>query len=177
MSRRPLTRKIATSLAAILILAAGCADQSPTSLELKPETISAARGGHGRAKAKVARAEHDAGFHSRVIGPKGGTLKFGIGELEVPRGAVDRPVRFTARTDGSDLSVDFGPHGLQFNEGREPTLTFDVKGYHGNLAELEIVYVDDADNIIETVTSFTDVGGRKISGRLAHFSRFVLASN
>lgn len=175
--RRPLTRKIATSLAAILILAAGCAEQSPTSVELAPGTFSAARGGHGRIKAKVAHAQHHAGSYARVIGPKGGKLRFGIGVLDVPRGALDRPVRLTATTDGSALSVTFGPHGTRFNAGHEPTLTFDVKGYDGDLSALQIVYVDDADNVLEEVTSFSDVGGRKVSGNIAHFSRFVLASN
>ena len=44
MKRRPLFASVITSLAAILILAAGCGEQSPTATQLEPTTISASRG-------------------------------------------------------------------------------------------------------------------------------------
>lgn len=180
MSLRPVTTKLVSSLAAILILAAGCTDRNPTAVELTSSSIAAAKGpGHGPGKkAKtLSVGEYAAGTYSESIGPMGGRLKFGNGELVFPRGALDREVVIVATTDGSSLSVDFGPEGLTFNEDHLPTLIFDTKGYDGDLGALQILHVDAEGNILEEVPTFADLGGHKVGGPIGHFSAYALVAD
>jgi hypothetical protein len=174
MNRRSLF-KAGLPLAAILILAAGCADHSPTAVELDPASLGANRSatvvkGSGPA---VVSHHHEAGSYSAMITHRGGTLDFGIGSITFPAGALKGPTRITAVTDGETVGVTFGPHGTQFPADAMPTLTFVIPG--GVPAGAYIAYVDEAGTFIEFVETSRGSTGTTVSGKLPHFSKLVMA--
>lgn len=171
MARRPLF-KAAVPLAAILILAAGCGDHSPTAVSLESSSIAEARSG---AKANVVSHQHESGTYWANIGKHGGTLDFGIGTISFPAGALEKTTKITAVTDGETMSVTFGPHGTQFPVSAQPTITFQV-GDSGVPAGAHIAYVNGDDEIIELVVTEWNSSGTAVSGKLPHFSKLVLAA-
>ena len=170
MIRRPVLTSALSSLAAILILAAGCGEQNPTSAALQPSGAAAARDG---VKARVVTSHYAAGTYFAVIGPDGGTLDFGIGSLVVPAGAVTQPTRISAFSNGSDVAVDFQPHGLTFTSGHEPTLWFDLGNAPDDNPQVEIQYLDDAGFILEKLPSQLDATGLTVSAQIRHFSPYA----
>jgi hypothetical protein len=112
MARRPFF-KAASSVAAILILAAGCGEQTPTAVQIESPSLSSASAPKGP-KANVVKTKFHAGTYAAVIGPEGGRIDFGIGTIDFPAGAVAHAIRITATTDGEHLGVTFAPHGLRF---------------------------------------------------------------
>lgn len=172
MSHRLAFPSVISTTAAILILAAGCADQSPTATRLDPTARVSAAQMVGQ-KVNAVRAEHrfQAGAVQQVIGPEGGTIQFGIGEIEFPAGAVAHPTLIAASVDGETMAVDFAPHGLQFSAGAEPRLTF----YTGGIGdgELVITYVGADADILEVIP--TSRGSGIAWGLLTHYSKYVLS--
>jgi hypothetical protein len=174
MKRRPLLASVITSLTAILILAAGCGDQSPTATRLEPTTLNASRGGVGH-HARTIKRHHRAGHVSETIGRRGGTIDFGIGTLVVPPGALRHNTRISATVNGEDLAVEFEPHGLKFRRGREATLTFDLRDAQLDNDSPQIEYVDSSNTIIESLRTSINSAARQASTQIAHFSIYVMA--
>lgn len=174
MKRRPLLASVITSLTAILILAAGCGDQSPTATRLEPTTLNASRGGVGH-HARTIKRHHRAGHFSQTIGRRGGTIDFGIGSLVVPPGALRHPTRISATVNGEDLAVEFEPHGLRFRRGHEATLTFDLRDIRLENDHPEIEYVDTSNTILESLPTTIYSAAHLASTQIAHFSIYVMA--
>jgi hypothetical protein len=175
MKRRPLLASVITSLTAILILAAGCGDQSPTATRLEPTTLNASRGGVGH-HARTIKRHHRAGHVSETIGRRGGTIDFGIGTLVVPPGALRHNTRISATVNGEDLAVEFEPHGLKFRRGREATLTFDYARSDGEADDLQVFYVDNSETILESLPTLRSSNRQTFSTKLEHFSGYLLGS-
>jgi hypothetical protein len=159
--RRPVFSAVLGTVAGILILASGCADQGPTSVQLQP------------AKAISAGKAYSGGTYSASIGSEGGILNFPVGRIVFPAGAVAGETRITARLDGREMAATFGPHGLRFPDGKEPTIEFDLAGLKIDASKLGIVYVDDSDHILESLVTETHDG--HATSELRHFSKYVLA--
>jgi hypothetical protein len=176
MARRPFF-KAASSLAAILILAAGCGDQTPTAVQLQETGLAASGSQATGPKANVVKTRYAAGTYAAVIGPQGGRIDFGIGSLDFPAGALSRTTRITATTDGENLGVTFGPHGLQFPEGRQPMLSFAAIDDSHDIATANILYVDEDHRVLETVATVRDIAGRALRGHLHHFSTYAIAKD
>jgi hypothetical protein len=175
MARRPFF-KAASSLAAILILAAGCGDQTPTAVHLQ-ETGPAASGSQATGpKVNVVKTRYAAGTYAAVIGPQGGRIDFGIGSLDFPAGALSRTTRITATTDGENLGVTFGPHGLQFPEGRQPMLGLSYMDVATDPEGLQIVYVNNMGEILEELTTSADISTSTVGATLRHFSTYWMAA-
>lgn len=174
MKRRPLLASVITSLTAILILAAGCGDQSPTATRLEPTTLNASRGGVGQHATTVKR-HHRAGQFTQTIGRRGGTIDFGIGTLVVPPGALRHTTQISATVNGEDLAVEFEPHGLTFRRGHEATLMFDYRDARLDNDSPQIEYVDASNTILESIQTTINSSLRQASARIAHFSIYVMA--
>jgi hypothetical protein len=174
MKRRPLLASLVSSLAAILLLAAGCGEQSPTASRLEPTELAAARQGVGR-RARVLKARYHAGRFSRTLGPDGGTLSFRIGRLIVPPGALSGRTRITAYVNGEDLAVEFQPHGLAFHPGHEPILEINFRKAPFPDSDLHIQYVDSLMNLLESLPTSTDPESNVARAPIAHFSLYCLA--
>lgn len=166
MIRRRLFASAIASAAAILILAAGCAEQTPTAVTLEPTSVQAGKAGIGKT-ISVLKSSHQAGTFSAVITPAGGTIDFGIGSITFPAGAVSRATAVSATVNGADLAVEFQPHGTTFPAGHEPTLTFNA-GAPGS-----IYYVDKAGRVLEALRTRFDGSG--IHAELGHFSHYATA--
>jgi hypothetical protein len=174
MNRRSLF-KAGLPLAAILILAAGCADHSPTAVELDPASLGANRSatvvkGSGPA---VVSYHHEAGSYSAMITHRGGTLDFGIGSITFPAGALKEPARITAVTDGENLGAVFGPHGLEFPQPVEVTF----RSSSPIPADAFVIYVSEAGEVLETISGTISADRRSIKFLTDHFSGFQLATN
>ena len=174
MKRRPLVASLVSSLAAILILAAGCGEQSPTAAHLEPTGLAAARTGVGR-RVEPIRARYHAGRFSKIIGPEGGILSFRIGRLIIPRGALSARAEITAYVNGEDLAVEFAPHGLTFRPGHEPTLSISYRYTQINERPVHVQYVDSSMRLLERLPTSTDDMTQTARARLEHFSIYCLA--
>lgn len=171
MTRRPTFFSAASSLAAILILAAGCSEHSPTAIQLEPSVVSSARAEIGaKVSPMLAATRYAAGTYAAVIGPEGGSLAFGIGAMEFPEGALSRPTRITAEVDGATLGVKFGPSGLVFPAEAQPILSF--KGDVKDPAQLTIAHVSEKDEVIEFLS--TTLASGIWQAEVSHYSKYVL---
>jgi hypothetical protein len=173
MTRRPSFATAVTSVAAILILAAGCSEPGPTAARLEPTVVSASRSAIG-ARAQILHARYRAGTYTTVVTPRGGTLDFGIGSISFPAGAVSSAVRISATVDGQTLAVNFEPHGTVFAAGHEPTLRFQVPS---SLDRASIFYVDDELKIVEAIATAADTSSGTAAGVIGHFSQYVIATD
>lgn len=171
MSRRILSTPLVSSLAAILILAAGCSDQAPTGAELGSSYHAVAL-----PEAGLVPSYSRSGGTSRVIGPDGGTIRAGRITLSFPAGALAAPTEITVSPDARHLGVTFGPHGITFPAGHQPTATFSYQGI-GNLPErdLTVLYLSDSGIALEKLTASVDTGAKTVSAQLGHFSQYLLA--
>lgn len=174
MNRRPMVASLVSSLAAILILAAGCGEQSPTATRLEPTGVAAARAGVGK-RVQPARAKYRAGRFSTTIGPEGGVLSFRIGTLVIPQGALSANTRITAHVDGEELAVVFQPHGLTFRRGHEPTLQIGYRNIERSGSAIHIQYVDSSMRLLETLPTLTNTASSVAWAPIEHFSIYCLA--
>jgi hypothetical protein len=172
MTRRPSVTTAVTSLAAILILAAGCSEPGPTAARLEPTVVSASRSVIGT-QARVVHATYSAGTYSAVVTPSGGTLDFGIGSISFPAGAVQSAVRISATVDGQTLAVNFEPHGTMFAAGHEPTLRLELTGAVEDTSGTEIQYLSDSGLILERLPTAVDNLNGSISTQIQHFSPYA----
>lgn len=111
---------------------------------------------------------------TREVGPAGGVIEFGAHRLEVPKGALDRPVTITAEAmPEAGNAVRFGPEGLRFAV-RAP-LRLSYANCQPSLLPKAIVYTDNLLRILELLQTLDDKSGKAVTARLDHFSRYAVA--
>lgn len=114
-----------------------------------------------------------------VIGPKGGKLKIGRYELDVPRRALADTVTITMRTLPDSVSgVEFAPHGLRFAAGADVRLRLDYDSCPAARRSgkpKRVAYIDDQRRVLEVNASQDDVIFAETDGQLAHFSKYAVA--
>lgn len=111
---------------------------------------------------------------SKSIGYWGGSISFGNHTLVVPQGALSSRVTITAtQVEGSEIAVDFQPHGLVFQKPVRLTLGY---GYCSPPPDfnLEMLYVIGS-TALEWVNTSNDTVDHLLSGDLHHFSKYVIA--
>jgi hypothetical protein len=112
---------------------------------------------------------------TRTIGSGGGTIYFGRHSLYVPPGALKEPVSITATVKGgSEVKVNFEPHGLRFE--RSAVLTLSYAHCPTRPVQPKLVYVSDLLSILErSRVNLDDEYGRRVIGKLDHFSGYATA--
>ena len=161
--RRPVFSAVLGTVAGILILASGCADQNPTASQLKPaEALSAARA-------------YQRGSFAGSIGPSGGSINFPIGQIVFPAGAVSNETIITATLNGRTLAVDFQPH-IVFPSHAQPTLTISFGGLAVAARDLVVYHVDDSGNVIDRIVPAIDTANSGASVGVESFSHFILGA-
>ena len=172
MSRRTLFTPLVSSLTAILILAAGCSDQAPTGAELGSSYHAVAL-----PEAGLVPSFSRSGSVSRVIGPDGGTIQADRITISFPAGAVSTPTEITVSPDTRNLGVTFGPHGIQFPAGHQPTASFSYQGI-ANLpeADLTIFYLSETGVALEKLAASVNTSAKTVSAQLRHFSEYTVAT-
>jgi len=113
----------------------------------------------------------------QTVGPLGGVIAAGKYTLAVPPKALASNVTITMEAMSDSVNnVRFSPDGLVFNSTAKPTLTM----WWGNCPApsdpnaVGIVYVSDAFNLLELLSSYTDPWGFTTSAALSHFSRYAI---
>jgi hypothetical protein len=172
MSRRSLFSPLISSVAAILILAAGCSDRTPTTAQLETSYDAVLL-----PEAGLTPSFSRSGSASRVIGPEGGEIKAGRITISFPAGALSQPTEISVAPDPKKLAVTFGPHGTQFPAGAEPTLTFNYAGI-ANLPErdLTVYYVSNSGVVLEKLTASVDTDAKTVTVKPGHFSNYAVAT-
>ncbi|MDQ3997906.1 MAG: hypothetical protein M3303_12920 [Gemmatimonadota bacterium] len=114
------------------------------------------------------------GSVTQTIGWGGGVIRVGPHSLHIPTGALTAPVAITATASaGSQVKVDFQPHGLRFQ--RPAALTLSYSHCSTSPVKPKVVYVDDALTILELVPSVNDTWNRQSTAKLSHFSGYAFA--
>jgi hypothetical protein len=114
----------------------------------------------------------------QTVGPEGGTLLVGPHKLTIPAGALATPVQIRAEAPvGTVNSVRLSPEGLTFAAGKPATLTLSYANCPllGQLLPKRIAYTTDLLAILSYVISVDDLLAKRVSGTLAHFSRYAVA--
>jgi hypothetical protein len=114
------------------------------------------------------------GSVTRTVGSGGGTIYLGKHSLYIPPGALPGPVSITATArGGSEVKLDFQPHGLRFQ--RPAVLTLSYAHCPSRPVRPTMVYVTDQLSILERQASLDDKYGRRVVGKLDHFSGYAIA--
>jgi hypothetical protein len=169
----------AALVAAAVVLALSCADQSPVGVA-------------PRAPMPAARRADLLGLDVRVplltctplpsvtvtqtIGPDGGTLQVGPHTLSIPPGALDLPVSITATAPSDTVNrIVFQPQGLTFRQPATLTMSYANCSVLGVWLPEQIVYTTDALQILEYLHSWDDVWSQTATAPLTHFSDYAIA--
>ena len=172
MIRHPLAKVFA--LASFLAFAGCTSADGPTGLPGEPSTLL----GSGVGSGLLACDPLPYAINTVSIGPEGGSISVGPHVLTVPAGALAAPVEITAEAPSERVnSVRLLPEGLVFAPGKPARLTLSYANCPllGRLLPKRIAYTDDLLSILSYVLSADDLLGRKVTGNLEHFSRYVVA--
>jgi hypothetical protein len=155
------------ALAGILITTGGCAESPSAPVEVGAglELLALPQG--------PSFAVSAGGYASKVIGPEGGIIALGDSRLTFPAGAVSQPTEISVRADGRFQGVRLSPHGLQFPANAQPVLELRAKGSAAARGDLQVVYVDEVNQILEVLP--TTRHGNTVSVNLEHFSGYLLS--
>lgn len=111
-----------------------------------------------------------------TIGPEGGTITVGPHSLVIPPGALDSTVTITATAPSDTVNViDFEPQGLQFDRAAALTMSYANCNTLGSLLPKQIVYTDNALDILEYLLSMDNLWKKQVTGQLHHFSTYAVA--
>ena len=104
------------------------------------------------------------------------TLRVGPHKLIFAPGSLRQETLITAKFDRDSVrSIQFGPEGLRFRHGHEPTLRMSVHGCGQLTGTMSIVYAkDDLSRVRETLSSLVDLGVARVSAPIRHFSRYAV---
>jgi hypothetical protein len=167
-------RLLAVLLAACLVVSScGEPPASPAVPAAQADLIGALLQPTGLLKCSDLPADSD----TETIGPAGGKLTAGPHTLVIPAGALDEPTKITmsVRTGRGVNAVHFEPEGLQFARSAALTMSYANCDLLGKLLPKRIAYADDALNIVTYVLSLDNLWGKRVTGRLDHFSDYVVA--
>lgn len=113
---------------------------------------------------------------TKVIGPAGGTITVGPHSFTVPPFALNRWVTITATApSGKYNRVQFTPDGLQFQRSASLTMSYANCNLLGLLTPKHIAYVNDDLKILYYLLSVDDLLGKKVTGKVDHFSEYAMA--
>ncbi len=113
---------------------------------------------------------------SKVIGPNGGTLRVGPHTLRVPAGALRYPVRITGSIERERVNrIEFEPHGLEFRRPASLTMSYANCDLLGRLLPKRVAYVTPNLRILYLLESIDNVGQKKVTGEVDHFSEYAVA--
>jgi hypothetical protein len=121
----------------------------------------------------VACEQRIAAADSALIGPSGGTLRVGNNELVVPPGALTENVLLRGEVPADTVaSIRLSPEGLVFR--RPAGLVLDAAGCANPGEAAKVLYLDDADNVLEEIDAYYDPSWKRVAAPINHFSRYAL---
>jgi hypothetical protein len=114
---------------------------------------------------------------TQTIGVAGGTISAGPHTLVIPPGALLGPttITMTAPAGLGVNAVKFAPEGLQFTTPAVLSMSYSNCNLLGKLLPKRIAYTDDNLNIITYLLSLDNLLGKRVTGKVNHFSDYVVA--
>ena len=96
--------------------------------------------------------------------------------LFIPPGALSHPVMIKGEAPTDTVnSVRFSPEGLQFEHSATLTLSYSNCSLLGGLlTPKRVAYTTDDLHILSYLPSQDDLLGRKVTGKVDHFSRYAV---
>ncbi|MEO8879763.1 MAG: hypothetical protein ABI446_05155 [Gemmatimonadaceae bacterium] len=164
-------RSIASFL--LLVGTVACADHATPTAPPSPSAphLSFSKGKDGNKVAVCKLQKED--WRSAQIGSKGGKVKVGSTELDVPAGALARTVTITAHSlPTTSASVQFAPEGLHF--AVPATLKMDYSKCDTPVLGVTVVYVQ-ADTVTEVEPSQNHPVLKYVVAKIGHFSSYAVA--
>jgi hypothetical protein len=175
------TRAVVAALVGLSILSSSCGDapSSPTNIrapEAGVETDASLLGWLLNSLNLLSCTPLPAATTTQTVGAAGGTINVGPHKLVIPAGALSSNVTITATAPSVPRrEVQFQPHGLQFEEKATLTMSYAQCSLVAQLIPKKIVYVDDNLNILELLLSLDNFLAKKVTGKLDHFSGYVVS--
>ncbi|HJS43961.1 MAG TPA: hypothetical protein VJ755_10855 [Gemmatimonadales bacterium] len=114
---------------------------------------------------------------ARIIGSEGGSISAGPHTLVIPPAALSQPtaITMTLLTGRGVNAVSFAPEGLQFRRPVALTMSYTNCNLLGTLLPKRIAYIDGELNVLEYLLSLDNLFAKRVTGKLDHFSDYVVA--
>src|SRR2546426_4152801 len=170
-------RRLLVAPVLLLVAALACTDRIPTSVPAAPAPDASLIGGLLGATGLLKCSSLPYASQTKTIGPLGGTISAGPHTLVIPPGALSSPtaITMTAPTGLGVNAVKFQPEGLRFTAPAVLTMSYANCSLLGILLPKRIAYTDDNLNIISYLLSLDNILSKRVSGKVNHFSDYVVA--
>ena len=164
-------------VALVVCVIGSCSDRAPTAPAPVAAPDASLIGDLLRPTGLLQCSALPAASASQTIGPEGGSITVGPHVLWVPAGALAKPTTITATlvTGQGVNGVRFQPEGLQFDSPAYLTMSYANCNLLGKLLPKRIAYTTDVLDIVEYLLSIDNLFSRKVTGRVPHFSEYVIA--
>lgn len=164
-------------VALVVCVIASCSDRAPTAPAPLPAPDASLIGDLLRPTGLLQCSALPAASVTQTIGPTGGTITVGPHVLRIPAGALDQPTSITATLDTQRgvNGISFQPEGLRFATPASLTMSYANCSLLGSLLPKRIAYTTNLLNIVEYLLSLDNIFTKKVTGRVPHFSEYVIA--
>jgi len=164
-------------VALVVCVIASCSDRAPTAPAPVPAPDASLIGDLLRPTGLLQCSALPAASVTQTIGPEGGSITVGPHVLRIPAGALDQPTTITASLDNNRgvNGIRFAPEGLQFDTPAYLTMSYANCNLLGKLLPKRIAYTSDLLDIVEYLLSVDNLFTKKVTGRIPHFSEYVIA--
>ncbi|SRR5437667_5330065 len=170
-------RRLLIAPVLLLVVALACTDRTPTSVPAAPAPDASLIGGLLGATGLLKCSSLPYASQTRTIGPLGGTISAGPHTLVIPPGALTSPtaITMTAPTGLGVNAVKFQPAGLRFVTPAALTMSYSNCSLLGKILPKRIAYTDDNLSIISYLLSLDNLFSKNVTGKVNHFSAYVVA--
>lgn len=111
-----------------------------------------------------------------LVGPRGGSLRVGAYQLDIPAGALNRTVLISmTQVAGPINSTRLSPHGLQFSRPARLTMSYENCDPNPSGGTNKILYVTESLHAIEAPPSRDNKRQNEVEALIDHFSRYAVA--
>ena len=162
----------------LLVVALACTDRTPTSVApVAPTPDASLIGGLLGATGLLKCSNLPYASSTKTIGPLGGSISAGPHTLVIPPGALlnQTTITMTAPTGLGVNAVKFQPEGLRFVTPAVLNMSYSNCSLLGILLPKRIAYTDNNLNIISYLLSLDNLLSKYVSGKVNHFSDYVVA--
>lgn len=162
-------------VAALLVGAAltllSCAEPAPVAPDVPKPLFSAGQGSSGLLRCRPMAYDSV----TAVIGPSGGDIKVSRHVLSITGGTLKQRTTITAVAPSDTLNrIRFEPEGLVFSKPVVLVMSYANCSIDGSGSK-EVVYTDDALNVLEHMPSRDDPAGKRVGALLSHFSQYAVS--
>jgi hypothetical protein len=164
-------------VALVVCVIASCSDRAPTAPTTAPAPDASLIGDLLRPTGLLQCSALPAASVTETIGPEGGSITVGPHVLRIPAGALAKPTTITATLDVNRgvNGIRFQPEGLQFASPAYLTMSYANCNLLGKLLPKRIAYTTDLMDVIEYLLSLDNLFTKKVTGRVPHFSEYIIS--